>query len=526
MKHLLLPVLLAIGTSRLSAAPPEYHTVTNTDMTVWITAQNDGVLTCTYPSITLYATTTGTSAVYSWIGPNGFTTAQQNPVINTAGVYTVTATDGSNTASVSFIVTEDKAAPVTLWLADFTNADGTTAVDTGLYRWSSSHTGASTSRFSVLGNQFRVNNSKPGKEGTWLSAPVDITGKNNVTISVDVRSAVDANGGMDNDTTEHGDYIRAYYKIDDGAAILFSEKKGTINSNSAAFTTVVSGALTGSSLQVIIRSRASATDEYYYFDNVKIIALQSINVQATALGTLTCNNPQVALTATTNVSGASFTWYGPNGFTSNQLNTTATTAGLYTLQVTEPVNGCSIAATIAVNENVTHPTASATSNNAITCSRTTTDLKATSTTTGALFNWAGPNNFNAASANATTGVPGNYTLTVTDPANGCQGTLSITVVQNTTPPVASAANNGPISCGTPEVTLTGISATNGLTYFWTGPFGFSSSAQTVGKITNAGIYTLTVTDHRSDGNGCSAQYTTEVKEDFSDCFARVVPSNK
>jgi hypothetical protein len=172
-------------------------------------------------------------------------------------------------------------------------------------------------------------------------------------------------------------------------------------------------------------------------------------------------------------------------------------------------------------ENKVHPLATATSNNAITCRRATTDLKGTSTTAGVSFNWAGPNGFSAGTANVTTGIAGNYTLTVTDPTNGCQGQIAITVIQDTTKPVAAASNDGPISCATPEVTLTGSSAISGLTYFWTGPNGFSSSAQVAGNITNAGTYTLTVTDNRSTGNGCSAQYTTNVIEDFSDCAARV-----
>ena len=93
--------------------------------------------------------------------------------------------------------------------------------------------------------------------------------------------------------------------------------------------------------------------------------------------------------------------------------------------------------------------------------------------------WSGPNGFSSTaqspqvSAAATTAMAGIYTLIVTN-SNSCQGTASTTVQVNALP-VATAASNTPVCAGSP-LTLTGGPA--GMSsYSWTGPNGYTSSAQ-------------------------------------------------
>ena len=60
-----------------------------------VTATSDGIL-CQTSSVTLIATTTMSSPVYSWTGPNGFTSSVATPQVTEAGTYTVTVTDNTS----------------------------------------------------------------------------------------------------------------------------------------------------------------------------------------------------------------------------------------------------------------------------------------------------------------------------------------------------------------------------------------------------------------------------------------------
>lgn len=482
-------------------------------------ASASGPLTCNAGSTATLSGSSSTSGVsYSWTGPNGYTSTTQNPVVSTAGAYTLTVINPVNgcTSNTNVAVTTNNTLTGTAWLEDFTLANGATS-DAGSSSWSIT-TNSSTTLFSVLNNEMRISNSSTTGEGVWTSGAIDITGKTNVSISAGVRSSI-INGAVMNTDPVYGDYIRFYYKLDNGAEVLFAEKTGGINNHSTTPTSVAITGLSGAnSLRIVVRVRATGNDEFYYFDNVQVVATGAANVTATATGgALNCITTSVTLQGSSAASGASYTWGGPDGYTSSAQNPVVTAPGTYTLTVA--LGSCNATTTATVSLDNTHPLAIASSNNELNCRRSSTELKGSSTTAGVTYNWAGPGTFSGATANVTATVPGSYTLTVTDPVNGCQGDVTIAVIQNLTPPVAAANNDGPISCTTPEVTLGGTSATSGLTYFWTGPNSFSSSSQTVGNITTAGTYNLVVTDNRAEGNGCSATFTTVVIEDFSDCFA-------
>ena len=77
--------------------------------------------------------------------------------------------------------------------------------------------------------------------------------------------------------------------------------------------------------------------------------------------------------------------------------------------------------------------------------------------------------------NATINTAGIYTLTVTDPGNGCINSITVTVPTNTTVPDVSATETGTITCTNNTVTINANSTIAGVTYSWTGP-GFSSSS--------------------------------------------------
>ncbi len=130
---------------------------------------------------------------------------------------------------------------------------------------------------------------------------------------------------------------------------------------------------------------------------------------------------------------------------------------------------------------------------------------------GATYNWTGPNGFsstqqNPSISNVTTANSGTYTVTITD-ANGCSNSANVNVTINSLPAV-TASSNSPVCTGS---TLQLNGGPSGMSnYTWTGPNGFSSNQQnpSINNVTasNAGNYTLTVTD----ANGCSNSATVNV----------------
>ncbi|HEX6429857.1 MAG TPA: T9SS type A sorting domain-containing protein [Niastella sp.] len=398
------------------------------------TASASGSLSCSAgSSVTLSGSSSSTGVTYSWTGPNNFTSADQNPVVTVAGTYnlTVTSTATGCTSTASATVTMSTSSTSTLWLENFTMANGTTS-DAGATSWSIT-TNPSTMQFAVLNNEMRSTNSTTQGEGVWTSGVINIAGKTNVTISAGVRSSV-INGVLMNNSGELADYLRFYYKLNNGAEVLFDERMGIINNHSTTPTTISVAGLSGTSLQIVVRTRATANDEFYYFDNVQVVATSStsLNAIATATDILSCTKSNVPLTGSSSATTpVNYSWTGPGNFTSPLQNPTATTAGIYTLTVTDQSTGCTGSDTALVSLNNTPPGATASASGSLSCSSgSSVTLSGSSPTSNVSYSWTGPNNFTSPAQNPVVTTAGTYNLTVTNPVNGCTSTASAIVTTN------------------------------------------------------------------------------------------------
>ena len=260
-------------------------------------------------------------------------------------------------------------------------------------------------------------------------------------------------------------------------------------------------------------ANATFTDEGKYYvsatvagctglaDSSIVIVNENPTIPVLTSNSPVCTGSALLLTATT-TKGADYSWTGPNGFTSREqnptiLNAVAGNKGTYNVSVSSA--GCSSpglgSIAVAVNQAPNAPVAS---NTGPVCQGSSLSLFAAATS-GAIYNWTGPNDFTSTSqnpviTNITTAGAGTYSVRET--VNGCTSTFANTYATIKLVPAAPKAGDNTPVCDGRTVTLT-ASAIPGATYSWTGPNGFTSATQnptiTNATFTNEGKYYISAT---------------------------------
>ena len=360
-----------------------------------VSASNSGPL-CEGQNLQLTANSNNPSAIYSWTGPNGFSSNQQNPVISAAqsaasGTYTVTVSSASCNAAQATTNAVINPGPGAVAGGNSPICEGQALLLSG----SSSSTGVT---YSWTG---------PGGFSSTLQNP-------------QLASATPANSGT--------------------------------------YTLSVS------------KNGCTTTSTYLVQVFSKPVANPTVNAPVCAGSILQFN--------TTTATGFTYQWSGPNGFSSSIANpsipqVSVSQAGTYTLQVSN--TGCPDASAqvlVAVNP-VPMALANAPAN---LCSGSTLNLQAGSTLAGSTYQWTGPGGFssniqNAQRLNTVTGWSGDYILTVS--LNGCSSKDTV-AVQIVPTPDASIPSVNPV-CSPGSLQLSQSNPVTGSVYQWTGPHGFTSA---------------------------------------------------
>ena len=128
-----------------------------------------------------------------------------------------------------------------------------------------------------------------------------------------------------------------------------------------------------------------------------------------------------------------YAWTGPGNFTATTQTISATTAGTYTVTVTNPANGCTASDTAKVSQATDKPTVTA-DGGQLTCDNTSVSITANGSPASVTYAWTGPGNFTATTKTITASTVGTYTVTVTNPANGCTASDTAKVSQSTDKP--------------------------------------------------------------------------------------------
>ena len=234
-------------------------------------------------------------------------------------------------------------------------------------------------------------------------------------------------------------------------------------------------------------------------------------------GALNCNVTSLQLNATGSSQGAEYQyqWSGP-GITccSNTLQPQINAGGLYTLTVTNTLNGCTRTVSANIPNNNNPPAANATAPFNIGCNHPTVTLSGAGSATGAgiSYQWSTTNGniqSGATLLNAVANQAGTYTLLVTNGNTGCTAQASVTISGNTQVPTAVIAPAGLIDCYNPVLQLNASGSSQGspFTYNWTGGTIASGGNTLTPSVSAGGTYTLVVTNPT---NSCTATASVTV----------------
>ncbi len=452
---------------------------------------------------------------YSWTGPNGFISSDQNPqIINSSsvlnsGIYQIEVTDiNTGCTATNTVLVEVLPSPQSVPL--FTNSPVCEGNDIIL---SAGTVGSATYTWfdqagAVLGTtptpEFIISNATTANTGSY-SVVIEVNGCISPSSSalVDVVANPAAPIASNNSPSCEGGSVTVSVTPVSGATYTWT---GPNNFSASSASFVLSDITTAEAGTYSVVVDVNGCVSTAATTNV-VVTTSPVITAALSSNAPLCEGEDLILTAAT-VSGVDYQWSGPGGFSSSDQNPMITNVsegdnqGVYTLVITDQATGCSSsAASIFVQIDATPSGAIATNSGSI-CEGGTINLYATSIN-NATYNWTGPNGFssidqNPVLTNATTDMNGTYDVEIS--VGDCAGIPVSTIVNVLAVPIVDAGADVEILQGESYV----LTATGAVSYLWSPAAGLSNVnvPNPVFEALIPGTYTFTVTGF--NGNQCSA----------------------
>ena len=228
------------------------------------------------------------------------------------------------------------------------------------------------------------------------------------------------------------------------------------------------------------------------------------NVDAGGDQEITCTDEgSIQLFGSSSTQNVSYEWSTSDGSISsnpNQATITIASDGIYTLTVTNNINGCTSSEQIVVVASEDIPQVNAGTDLQFLCSTTSLDLSATSNVGGGeTYTWTLGGNQIGTGATITVNQPGTYTVEVFNPVNGCTNSDQVVISDQRINPNANAGPDLVMECSDEgEKVIVGSSTTPGVTYSWSGGNILPPFNQAQITVLSPGTYTLTVTNPQND----------------------------
>lgn len=224
-----------------------------------------------------------------------------------------------------------------------------------------------------------------------------------------------------------------------------------------------------------------------------VLSMDTLSPQLTTLTPAELNCLTATSTVGVNALNPGLTYVWNNGNTNQSF--TVTTPGTFTVTATSALNGCSASAIVTVLQNTTPPNITIAPPADLNCLNATVTLNASSTSIGTTYAWSN----GGISSSASVTSSGTYTVTATDPNNGCTATASTAVISNNTTPIVDAGRDTLLNAASITLTATSTGVVN---YVWsTGDKNASTS------VSAPGTYYVTAYDNNS---GCAASDSVKV----------------
>jgi gliding motility-associated-like protein len=296
----------------------------------------------------------------------------------------------------------------------------------------------------------------------------------------------------------------------DGGTFDFSGLSGAPSGGSSTYTVSVVDA--GGAACMVISDPVTLTEPPAPV-NVSLDAQQDILCFGNATGT-------ISVSANGGTAPYTYSWTGPNGFSSNTDDLTGLVAGTYILTVTDAngiAGGCTDGLSVTLSQPVTGVSIALDAQTNESCFGQSIGAISVTASGGVPpydYNWTGPNGFVSSSEDLNSLPAGTYNLAVSDASGGgCNALLSVTLTE---PPLLTVStqtttnyNGFGISCysfSDGGISASPIGGTPGYSYSWTSDPATSTSILPSGQNVvqspvglTVGNYLLTVTD----ANGCT-----------------------
>ncbi|MCB0640419.1 MAG: gliding motility-associated C-terminal domain-containing protein, partial [Phaeodactylibacter sp.] len=494
----------------------------------------DQTLTCALSELTLDGSNsaTGPTISYQWTTIDGNIVSGEtglNAIVNAAGTYTLAVTDGANgcTAFSEVLVDTDAGLPT----ADAGPDTSLTCLQTSLQLDGSASSGIGGISYAWTTTDGNILNGADSPSplidagGTYQLEVTDLqNGCTNIsTVQVSYDTLAPSVVILEPDTLN---CLQSSLSLDAGASgstanfqYSWSTANGLIlNGADTPFPEVGTAgtyALTLGNLQT-----GCTTTE-------TVVVAQNEDLPVADAGPdqlLTCLQTLATLGGANTSTGTTFSylWSTPSGnILSDPTIPTiqADQPGVYTLLITNTLNGCTATDEVALFENTTLPQVDAGPDTLLTCTVNSISLNALASgnTTNFIYTWSttgGNIQSGADSLQAVVNAAGIYELLVTDTTNGCSASSSLIVGQSNDLPLASLTVNGVLNCSNTLLQLDGSASSQGPGYAfeWLSPDGNfpNGTSSLITDIDLPGTYTLSITN---TSTGCSQTISQTIEAD-------------